>query len=242
VLTRFEPTRPTGLGLTAAVTVAVAATWIFLGISQDVVAHEEIALLDPRVHAWMLAHRAGALTAFFRGVTWLGASVVTLPALAAAAIFLVLRRRSWVPVLDIAVVYGAAVILHAVVAQLVHRPRPPAADWLSPARGWSFPSGHTTQAVAAWGILALLLTVGVGARTRVLIAGAAGTVAVLVGVSRVYLGVHWLTDVLAAAAMSVAMLALWAIAHRTLAPTVPPAGATAAQPDRPGDERSSPAR
>jgi membrane-associated phospholipid phosphatase len=46
---------------------------------------------------------------------------------------------------------------------------------------------------------------------------------VLVGASRVYLGVHWLTDVLAAATMSIAVLALWNIAHRTLSPTEPPA-------------------
>lgn len=219
VLSRFHLTSATGLGLTVAVTVAFAATWVFLGIGQDVVAHEEIALLDPQVHSWTVTHRTGALTAFFHGVTWLGASAVTLPVLAVAGAFLVRRRRSWVPVLDIVVVYGTAVILHAVVAQLVHRQRPPAADWLSSASGWAFPSGHTTQAVAAWGILALLLSVSATPRARLLIAGTATSVAVLVGASRVYLGVHWLTDVLAAAAMSVAVLALWSIVHRTLAPT-----------------------
>ncbi len=237
MLARFDPASATGLGLTAAVTFAVSAIWIFLGISQDVVAHEEIALLDPRVHAWTMTHRTGTLTAFFRGVTWLGASVVTLPLLAVAAAFLVRRRRSWVPVLDIVIVYGTAVVLHAVVAQLVHRQRPPAADWLSSASGWAFPSGHTTQAVAAWGILALLLTVGATPRARLLVVGIATTVAVLVGASRVYLGVHWLTDVLAAAAMSVAVLALWSIAHRALAPAEAPVGPKASEAFRPGRSR-----
>lgn len=233
-LARFHPADATGLGLTAAVAAAVSAIWIFLGISQDVVAHEEIALLDPRVHAWTVAHRTGTLTAFFRGVTWLGAGVVTVPVLAGAAAFLARRRRSWAPVLDIVLVYGAAVILHAVVAELVHRPRPPAADWLSSASGWAFPSGHTTQAVAAWGVLALLLAVGATPRRRLLIGGTATTVAVLVGASRVYLGVHWLTDVLAAAAMSVAVLALWNIARRTLSPAETPGAATAGSADGAG--------
>ena len=238
-LARFDPTDATGLGLTAAVAVAVSAIWIFLGISQDVVAHEEIALLDPRLHAWTVTHRTGTLTAFFRGVTWLGAGVVTVPVLAVAAAFLARRRRSWVPVLDVVLVYGGTVILHAVVAELVHRPRPPAADWLSSASGWAFPSGHTTQAVAAWGILALLLAVGTTPRLRQLIAGTATAVAVLVGASRVYLGVHWLTDVLAATAMSVAVLALWNIAHRTLSPAEAPAAPMAGSGERAGGPRAT---
>jgi undecaprenyl-diphosphatase len=196
--------------------VAVAATWTFLGISQDVLTHEELALLDPRIHAWVLAHRTAALTGFFRIVTWLGASVVTIPVLAVTGGVLARRRRSWAPVLDIVVVYGTAVVLHAVVGQLVHRERPPAADWAVPAHGWAYPSGHTTQAVAAWGILALLAAVHASPRNRLLIGAAATCAAVLVGVSRVYLGVHWLTDVLGGAAMSAAVVAVWSVLRRSV--------------------------
>ena len=213
---RLDPTAATGLGLTVAVTVATAATWTFLGISQDVLAHEELALLDPRVHAWVLAHRTTALTGFFRAVTWLGANAVIIPVLAVAGGLLARRRRSWAVVVDIVVVYGTAVLLHAVVGQLVHRLRPPAADWAAPAHGWAYPSGHTTQAVAAWGVLALLLAVHATRRTRVLVVAGALLAAVLVGTSRVYLGVHWPTDVLGGATMSLAVLALWAVLRRSL--------------------------
>lgn len=216
LLARVDPGSSTGLGLTTAMAVAVAATWTFLGISQDVLGHEELALLDPRVHAWVLAHRTGGLTGFFRVVTWLGASAVTLPVLAVAGGVLARRRRSWAPVLDIVAVYGTAVVLHAVVGQLVHRDRPPAADWAAPAHGWAYPSGHTTQAVAAWGILALLVGVHASPRNRLLIGAAATFAAVLVGVSRVYLGVHWPTDVLGGAAMSTAVLAVWSVLRRSV--------------------------
>lgn len=213
---RLDPTNRTGLALTAALTVAVAATWTFLGITQDVLAREELALLDPRIHGWVLAHRIPSLDAFFTTVTWLGATAVTVPLLAIGGGLLARRRRSWAPVLDIAVVYGTAVLLHAVVGQLVHRHRPPATDWLAPAGGWAYPSGHTTQAVAAWGILAVIVSAGASPRTRVLACSAATSVAVLVAVSRVYLGVHWATDVLGAAAMSTAVLATWSVARRSL--------------------------
>ncbi len=208
---RLDPTRPTGLALSVAVAVAVAATWTFVGVSQDVVVQEETALWDPHVHAWVLAHRTGFWDVFFTVVTWLGASAVTLPVLVVGGGLLGRRRRSWAPVVDIVVVYGSAVLLHAVVGQLVDRRRPPAADWLVPSFGWSYPSGYVIQAVAAWGILALLVAAE-GPRRAGLRAGSAATVIVLlVATSRVYLGVHWLTDVLGGAAVSVAVLAWWGV-------------------------------
>ncbi|EON22052.1 dolichyl-phosphate beta-D-mannosyltransferase [Nocardioides sp. CF8] len=213
---RLDPTNPTGLAVTAALTVAVAATWTFLGITQDVLAREELALLDPRIHGWVLDHRVPSLDVFFTTVTWLGATAVTVPLLAIGGGLLARRRRSWAPVLDIAVVYGTAVLLHAVVGQLVHRHRPPATDWLASAGGWAYPSGHTTQAVAAWGILAAIVCAGASRRARVLAVSIAVSVAGLVAVSRVYLGMHWATDVLGAAAMSVAVLATWSVARRSL--------------------------
>jgi membrane protein DedA with SNARE-associated domain/membrane-associated phospholipid phosphatase len=213
---RLDPSPSTGLALTTALAVAIAATWTFLGISQDVGAHEELALLDPRIHQWVLIHRTAGLDAFFKTVTWLGASAVTIPLLAVCGGLLARARRSWVPLFDIAAVYGTAVLAHAVVGQVVHRNRPPATDWLAPAHGWAYPSGHTTQAVAAWGILALLVsTTGARPRTRIVAGAATATVGVLVGISRIYLGTHWTTDVLGGAAMATAVLALWSVFRLT---------------------------
>ncbi len=229
---RLDPTRRTGLVLTAVLAVAVGATWTFLGITQDVLAHEELALLDPRVHGWVLAHRTPGFDAFFAAVTWLGSTRVTVPLLAITGGLLARRRRSWAPVLDIAAVYGTAVLLHEVVGQLVHRHRPPPADWLAHAAGWAYPSGHTTEAVAAWAILAVIGTAGAAPRTRALAASAATGVAVLVALSRVYLGVHWPTDVLGALAMATAVLAAWGVARLTVLADV---GAARPRPAAPSD-------
>ena len=205
---RLDARRRTGLPVTATVGVLATALWTFAGTTQDVVAHEGLAVADPRVHAWVLAHRTRPLDVVFRLVTHLGSNVVIVPVLVLAVAWLSWRWRSLLPVVAAVLVYGAAVMLHAMVALWVHRPRPAAADWLAPAAGWSYPSGHTTQACAAWGLLALLLCLRARPRAKVVAISAAATVAVLVAASRVYLGVHWLTDVLGGATLSAALLAL----------------------------------
>ncbi|GAA2755514.1 bifunctional DedA family/phosphatase PAP2 family protein [Actinopolymorpha rutila] len=211
IAARLDPGSSTGLALTVAVIVAVGSTWTFLGVTQDVLAHEELATIDPTVHAWVLHHRVAWLNDVLRVVTWLGSNLVLLPGLVIAAVVLVRRRRSWGPAITIVAVYGSAVLVHAVVRQWAHRARPPAADWLSGAGGWSYPSGHTIQATAAWGIVAILAMAHVSVRTRALLASVAATVVLLVSASRIYLGVHWPTDVLASLALGVGLLSVYGI-------------------------------
>ncbi len=77
------------------------------------------------------------------------------------------------------------------------RPRPPVAERLISVTGWSFPSGHATQSVAFWGMLVVVLCGGRTRAVRTVGWVVAALVALAVGLSRIYLGVHWISDVTA---------------------------------------------
>ncbi|GAA2142601.1 hypothetical protein GCM10009844_13940 [Nocardioides koreensis] len=213
---RLDPATGGGLPLTAVVATGAGSTWLFLGITQDVVAREELTSLDPRVHAWVLDHRLAWLDRLMQAATWLGSNAVLVPLLLLAGLALWRARRTWTPLAWITIVYGAALLARAVVGEAVHRHRPPAADWLAAASGWSYPSGHTLQATAAYGVLVVLLASGRAARTRALLAGGAALVVAVVAASRVYLGMHWLTDVLGSVTLGVALLCWWWVARSWL--------------------------
>ena len=133
------------------------------------------------------------LTSVVKVVTQLGSAVVTLPISVLAAAFLAVRRR-WA---EAAVLIVATAIIYIGVSELkdaTDRPRPP--DPLTGSNGSGFPSGHAAHAVLyAW--LALTLTVrlrpGMAGASALIAAGIA--LAALVGLSRVYLRVHYLSDV-----------------------------------------------
>jgi undecaprenyl-diphosphatase len=107
--------------------------------------------------------------------------------------------------------------LLSLVKVLTGRQRPPAALAVQHFAGLAFPSGHATQAAAVWGMLAALLA-NATSRGSIKVAIWAGALLVtaLVGVSRLYLGAHWLTDVLGGWALG----ALWLVSLLTAVRTI----------------------
>ena len=162
----------------------------------SVVHHTGLARDDPRVLAFVTGHRAPWLTSLAKALTWLGSSIVLWPVVVIAGLGLWRWRRHWLPAVLPALALAGAWAGSLLIKGLVDRPRPPAADRLTVVHGWSYPSEHAAQALATWGMLALMLMAGRSARARVLLAAGAALIAFVVGLTRLYLGAHWMTDVL----------------------------------------------
>lgn len=223
VVGRFDARQPNGLALTFMVAIAVSSIWITLGLGQDVYAHEEFAIFDVRAQHWIVGHRVSWLTPILQVMTWYGSNAILAPVLIIGGLLLARQRRSWWPAVDIAVVYLWTMFMYAVVRVGLQRVRPPAADWLTQAAGWltddagfSFPSGHAAQATAGFGILCILAWQGWSHRTKAIMGVIAALLIVVVAFSRWYLGVDWLSDVLAGMTLGLAVLSLWGILRATL--------------------------
>ncbi len=141
----------------------------------------------------------------------------------------------------IIVAVAGAAGLYTIVKPVVGEARPPATVWIGHFDGAAFPSGHVTQAVAFYGVLALVLSVRLSLRARAFLWTGAGFIAAAVGASRIYLGAHWLTDVLAGYALGVAWIALVMAVSLVLAPPGGGGRVFMAEPD-PGSRVARPPR
>jgi membrane-associated phospholipid phosphatase len=203
----LAPRTPRGFWLTFTASAGALAALAFGAVTQDVAGHDGMAVHDPRVTAWMVAHRAGWLTSILRVITWLGSTAVIIPLGVIAGVFFVLRRRRWQPLALLAATVAGAVGLYDIVKPLVGRPRPPPAIWIGHFSGAAFPSGHAAQSVAFYAMLAIVLGAGRSPRAKTVLWSAAALVALAVGGSRIYLGAHWLTDVLGGYALGACWVA-----------------------------------
>jgi membrane-associated phospholipid phosphatase len=188
---------------------SVLATFALL---DGVTEHGDLARMDQPTLDWFIAHRTTVATAVLTGVSALGGEIV-LPFLAVAtAGALVWRRRRFEALLFV-VALAAAETVSVVFKHAVGRPRPPVASMLGPhENGLSFPSGHTIGTATFAFVLAYLAWRARPTVMRLLSGLAiAGAAAMTMALSRLYLGDHWLTDVLASIALACGITALTAI-------------------------------
>jgi undecaprenyl-diphosphatase len=162
-------------------------------------------------------------TSFARHLTFIGDGVPLFAILLALGLLCRLHWGRWEPLAVTAMAVTLAGVASTVVKVAAGRDRPPTTGWLASARGNSFPSGHTTASTAGYVALALCVAVlAASVRQRVLALVAGAGMAVAVGWTRVELGVHWPSDVLAGWAVgggaACAALACWVLAPPTLRP------------------------
>jgi undecaprenyl-diphosphatase len=205
---RFDPAEATGLALTVALVVIFLAGLGFGLLAAMVTTRTGLYRYDAGAAAWGVRHATPAAVRAFRVITQLGSTVVVVTEVVAVGLADVRRRRRW---------SGAAFLLTVVLGQnllangvklLVRRDRPPLTPRLVPATGYSYPSGHTAAAAATYAALALLLGTRSRWSVRIWLAVGAAAVTVAVALSRVLLGVHWLTDVLGGAMLGLGWFAV----------------------------------
>jgi len=201
------PTDP-GWYLVAGLLVFVIMTLIVGAMGEHVTNGKPLTLVDAKLTAWLHQHRSPTLTTALGVATHLGSSVVASCAMVVVGIYLLWRRRPyWFAAIWLSVFGGIA--LNRFLKYAFQRPRPSFDSPILSFSGYSFPSGHTMAATVFYGVLAAYLLSNTSNRgKRVLVILSASVLIALVGFSRIYLGAHYLSDVLGAMAEGLAWLSL----------------------------------
>jgi membrane protein DedA with SNARE-associated domain/membrane-associated phospholipid phosphatase len=215
---RLQPGGAFGLSLTASLAALVVVGWILGAIVQDVVVGDGSIRFDRPVLLWFARHREPWLTTTMQILTTLGSSALLIPLVLAVGGWYWWRRRTPRPIILLGAAYGGSDLLSQSVRALAGRDRPPARLAVGHFAGHAFPSGHATQAVAAYGMLAVVLASGTPRwRRKVAAWTAAFSIATTVGITRLYLGAHWLTDVLGGWALGNLWLLVVVVASQAVA-------------------------
>ncbi|MDF1503436.1 phosphatase PAP2 family protein [Roseisolibacter sp. H3M3-2] len=209
---RFHDLRA-ALGLVVLGGAALAACF---GVAFAWVAHRVRAgstqAFDEAALRWVAAHQIGWLEAAMLELTFLGTATVVLTIAGVAALFLALTRQRTAAAVLLWSTLGA-ILLNNVLKSAFDRPRPTLFEWGTQVRTTSFPSGHAMSAAAIYATVAFLAArLAHRPRVRAAIYATSAVLIVLVAASRVYLGVHYPTDVAAGLLVGFAWAAFCAAA------------------------------
>jgi cation-transporting ATPase E len=196
--------------LVSAATLVLGGSWLFLGILEDVISGDPLVVVDALVHESIRSLRTPGGDRFMVAVTELGDVQVVLPVVMVALGWFI-AHRLWRTAIYWLTAVGVAEALVKVIKLALHRQRPGAL--YVGVEQFSFPSGHATLSVVVYGFLAFLLSSGVPPRLRVFIVSVAMVLIGAVASSRLYLGAHWMSDVLAGLSFGTAWIAALAVAY-----------------------------
>jgi undecaprenyl-diphosphatase len=206
-----------GWPLVASLVIISLALGVFAGLAIEVLEQQAIGF-DTAILNALFFHATSTLTGIMQVITTSAATEFVVPLLLVLGILWWRRRPADVIALLVAV--AGSVMINQIVKALFERARPALHPHLVHAGGYSFPSGHSTSAIALYGMLAYLLARQAPPKRRIWYYVVAGIWILLVGLSRNYLEVHYPSDVLAAYAITLPWLLAVIFVHQCYAPPV----------------------
>lgn len=197
-----------GLHLTAGIIILLIAGSLFALVAANVVNGGELTSVDVQLTQWLHEHSRPLLTQCLLALTHLHDTIVVSVVSALITLYFIWKKRWYAALVTLLVIQGG-MLLNLLAKQAFHRARPSFENPLVTLTTYSFPSGHVVASTAFYGVLAALLISQTTSWVRACcIALTAVVMVVLVAFSRMYLGAHYLSDVLAGFLEAIAWLAL----------------------------------
>jgi len=209
IAARFARGEYLGLHLTVGFLISLAALWIFAGVTEDVVTHDPLTNFDLALTTWIRAHTTPLGDRIFTAVSLIG-SPIAMAAVGMIGAVIIILRRKWLELAAWVAGFMGAGVLSYILKIVIQRPRPAGATAFLHGESFSFPSGHALGSLVGYGMLAYVIgsnwITTTRGRFRLVIATAVLVVAI--GISRLYLGVHYFSDVVGGYAVGVLWLSV----------------------------------
>ncbi|WP_196232596.1 phosphatase PAP2 family protein [Variovorax paradoxus] len=210
VLSLLDPTRVESKALLAAALMLIGSAWLFFGVLEDVLSNDPLVQVDRRVYAMLQMLRTAWGDSLMVAVTELGSAPAVISIITAVSLWLA-AKRCWRTLGYWLAAVGFAQLLVWTLKFTLGRARP--TEIYSGIDPFSFPSGHAAMNIVVYGFLAFLLARAKPVGTKIAITLSAAMVILLIAFSRLYLGAHWFSDVLASLSLGLAWVALLSIAY-----------------------------
>ncbi len=214
---RHERKEYTGYAITLAVglVLCITALYGFIDITEALLSHQ-ITAFDNAIARPIIASRTSALTAVLSRTTHLGDVIAYSVFMLATAVYFYFRRHNWLLSIQIGTVLASTGAINLILKNIIGRERPPG-EHLVVVSAQSFPSGHAMSSIAFYGFL-IYIAWNYLPRMWMKISAtfALSALVIVIGISRIYLGVHYPSDVAAGFAGGLCWMVVCILAFRTL--------------------------
>ena len=175
----------------------LVAGMIFVSMAEDLVNQETLSTIDPIFGSWLVTHTTLPGDHVFAAITFLGNALIISAGTGLIGFWLA-RQRNWKKLILLFSSVAGGALLNLVLKNIFQRSRPTIPGAYMVETGFSFPSGHSMVSLIFYGVIAYLaLSYIKSKKWKVFITVITLMICALIGFSRLYLGVHFLTDVLA---------------------------------------------